>query len=279
MYQLLIADDEPIERKVVCKVIEKYFPGQIEVIEAVNGREAVEIFTEKPCQILLLDIEMPGMNGLDAAEKIRRLNSDCSIIFLTAFDEFDYARRAITVRALDYLLKPAADGEIVTALEEAIRRADENERKANQKEEADRKREREQKNGVREATDKIEEIDERHSENLRQIIVRDHIRKYIEEHYREDLSLQDMAGLLHYSDAYFCKIFKQCFDKNFLVYLSEFRIEKAKELLEDITINIKDVGVQVGYPDSNYFTRVFKRNVGVTPTEYRIQIMEIRGSK
>ena len=83
--------------------------------------------------------------------------------------------------------------------------------------------------------------------------------------------MQDAARAMGYADAYFCKIFRESFDKSFMVYLADYRMEKAKELLEDMTVNIKDVGSSVGYRDSNYFTKVFKRIVGVTPTEYRTQ--------
>ncbi|MDE7206038.1 MAG: AraC family transcriptional regulator, partial [Lachnospiraceae bacterium] len=100
-------------------------------------------------------------------------------------------------------------------------------------------------------------------------LLADHIRQYLEAHYMEDICLQDAAEQLHYSDAYFCKFFKQNFDKSFIMYLSELRIEKAKELLADITVNVKDIGQKVGYRDSSYFTKVFKRFTGVTPSEYR----------
>ena len=113
MYRVLVADDEPIERMIVGRTIKKYFSGQLEVVEAVNGREAAKFFTEKDCKIALLDIEMPGVNGLEAAEQIREKDRDCSIIFLTAFDEFSYAKRAISVHALDYLLKPGTEEELV----------------------------------------------------------------------------------------------------------------------------------------------------------------------
>ena len=83
MYRVLVADDEPIERMIVGRTIKKYFSGQLEVVEAVNGREAAKFFTEKDCKIALLDIEMPGVNGLEAAEQIREKDRDCSIIFLT----------------------------------------------------------------------------------------------------------------------------------------------------------------------------------------------------
>ncbi len=80
--------------------------------------------------------------------------------------------------------------------------------------------------------------------------------------------------MMNYSEAYFCKLFKQCFNKNFTSYLMEYRIKEAKKLLEQPTVNVKDVGKAVGYMDSTYFTRVFKRITGITPTEYRLYIFQ-----
>ncbi|MDE5934129.1 MAG: response regulator, partial [Lachnospiraceae bacterium] len=128
MYRILIADDEPIERKVISKKIQEFFPGQTEIFQAENGREAIKIFEREDCDIVLIDIEMPGMNGLDAAEHIRNMDRGCSIIFLTAFDEFNYAKKAISVKALEYLLKPANEEELIVVLEEAFRIADEKEK-------------------------------------------------------------------------------------------------------------------------------------------------------
>jgi YesN/AraC family two-component response regulator len=76
-----------------------------------------------------------------------------------------------------------------------------------------------------------------------------------------------------YSDAYFCKIFKQCFDKSFITYLNDFRTQKAIALLGDVTVSIKDVSARSGYRDANYFTRIFKRSTGVTPSEYRENVL------
>ena len=105
MYRLLIADDEMIERKVLFKTLSQNLKGQCEIFQAENGREALEIYEKEKIQIAILDIEMPGINGIQAAERIREKDKKCCIIFLTAFDEFAYAKKAITVRALDYILK------------------------------------------------------------------------------------------------------------------------------------------------------------------------------
>ena len=84
-----------------------------------------------------------------------------------------------------------------------------------------------------------------------------------------EISMQDAARMMNYSDAYFCKLFKQCFDQNFTSYLTGFRVNEAKKLLKDRSISVKDVSMQVGYYDSNYFAKVFKRITGMIPSEYR----------
>lgn len=259
MYRVLIADDEPIERKVIHKKIREYFKEKLEVIEAVNGREAINKFENQSCHIVILDIEMPGINGLEAAERIREKDQECSIIFLTAFEYFGYAKKAITVRALDYLLKPSEDEELIAALEEAIRLV---EQKKN--------------NGERQRIEKASDREEITGalELVKSSVVQQLILEFIDTHYTQDIALQDLASEMNYSEAYFCKIFKQYFKKSFTQYLSELRVEKAKELLRNVTINVKEVSDQVGYRDSNYFTKVFKRIVGITPSEYRISVLE-----
>lgn len=174
MYRVLVADDEPIERMIVGRTIKKYFSGQLEVVEAVNGREAAKFFTEKDCKIALLDIEMPGVNGLEAAEQIREEDRDCSIIFLTAFDEFSYAKRAISVHALDYLLKPGTEEELVAVLEEAIRLLEE-------------KADGSQKNVREKPVDMQEKKKDAELENgnVRMSAVAENIRQYIDMHYKE----------------------------------------------------------------------------------------------
>ena len=255
-YRILIADDEPIERMVIGKTIQNYFGDEIELYQAENGREAIEIFRQKDCQIVLLDISMPGINGLDAAEEIRKDSKICSIIFLTAYDEFDFAKRAIKVHALDYLLKPSTKEELITVIEEAIHLA------------GQKPEELEMKVSVPENDRRDEKQD-----LIKNQLLMEQIRDYVESHYMENITLQDAAAQVHYSDAYFCRFFKQNFDKNFIMYLSEFRVQKAKELLADVTVNVKDIGQRVGFRDSSYFTRVFKRVTGVTPSEYRYKVL------
>ena len=292
MLRLLIADDEVIERKVLYKTLQKNVGDQCVIFQAENGRQALRVYEEEKIQIAILDIEMPGINGIEAAQKIREKDKECCIIFLTAFDEFSYAKKAITVRALDYLLKPYDEQELMLVVEEAMRLAAEFQ--ANRQEagyqanrpasgyqasrpaaghQASQPAGPGQKNELPETGlpvgDDMEDVGQVRLSKVTEIISH-----YIETNYMYDISMQDLARHMNYSEAYFCKLFKQCFNKNFTSYLTEYRVVEAKRMLAMPTVNVKDIGRAVGYSDSNYFAKVFKRITGQSPTEYRLCIFQ-----
>lgn len=231
---LLIADDENLELKVLEKTVKKHFVDELEIFTAGNGRKASQICDEVKPDIALLDIEMPGMNGIELAKYIKEKYADCIIIFITAYDRFDYAIEAMHIKAFDYLLKPWKEEKLCELISTAIENV-----RSMQK------------------TDRIV-----HSQ-------KDVIKDYIDRNYKKDISAKDVAGILGYSDVYFSKVFKQLFDDNFINYLTKIRMDRAKLLLKDVSFNIKEVGKSVGYADSNYFTKVFKRSIGMSPSEYR----------
>lgn len=255
-YKVLVAEDELIERMVLCKTLRKHLGELCDIFESKNGREALEVFDREQPQIAILDIEMPGINGLEVARKIRESGKDCAILFLTGFDKFSYAKQAISVRALEYLLKPYNEQELIYAVEEAMQHAA-----------------RFAKQTSRKAED-LSPAREEGNESLRLSLIREDIRSYIGKNYQDDISMQSAAQAMGYSEAYFCKLFKQCFRVNFSAYLNEYRIEKAKAMMADPRINIKDIGAACGYSDSNYFARVFKRITGQTPSDYRLAVAE-----
>ena len=272
MYRVLLADDEQIERMALPRRLMHRFGDSLQTSEATDGKEAVELYQKEHSQIIIMDISMPELNGVEAAEQIRSMDEDCVIVFLTAYDEFSYAKRAIVIRALDYLLKPCDEEELAAVMEEAMRLTDKavhnkenptgNRAEMTEAEkEAEKRREQWPWNPDAEAPKDPE------TERMNQVAEK--IRTYIRENYMNEISMQDAARQFNYSDAYFCKLFKQCFDQNFTSYLTNFRINEAKRLLKDKNISIKDAGMKVGYYDSNYFAKVFKRVTGMIPSEYR----------
>jgi two-component system response regulator YesN len=311
MYQVIIADDEVIERTVLGRKLEKAFGDGICLRQARNGREVLALYHEKPADILILDIEMPGVTGLEAAEQIRAEGAGCGIIFLTAFDEFAYAKRAISVRALDYLLKPCDDRELIAAVEEGMRLADGRRRRAAQMEGAGRSgREtvpagRQARNvSAGQAQDPAARDPARSSggapvpgwtdparpgsgaeiggDGMRAAESegaagtggqQEKIRRIIRREYRNELTVSGIADELGYSEAYFCKLFKQYFGQSFVSYLTDYRIREARRLLAETNLSVKEAGQAVGYADANYFAKVFKRVTGQSPTEYRVDNM------
>ena len=272
MYRVLLADDEQIERMALARRLMRRFGDSLQISEATDGKEAVELYQKEHSQIIIMDISMPELNGVEAAEQIRSMDEDCVIVFLTAYDEFSYAKRAIVIRALDYLLKPCDEEELAAVMEEAMRLTDKavhnkenptgNRAEMTEAEkEAEKRREQWPWNPDAEAPKDPE------TERMNQVAEK--IRTYIRENYMNEISMQDAARQFNYSDAYFCKLFKQCFDQNFTSYLTNFRINEAKRLLKDKNISINDAGMKVGYYDSNYFAKDFKRVTGMIPSEYR----------
>ena len=252
--KILIADDEVIERLVLERKLKKYYNDEYRILVAQNGRQVLELYEREHPQVLILDIEMPGINGLQAAREIRKQDKSCSIIFLTAFDEFSYAKAAISVHALDYLLKPCDEHELINAVDEAVRFA------LSRKEQPQAETAEEpQRPTSQNLSDEQQEGDEQQEE----------FRIYIVRHYMEDIAVKDIAGYFGYSEAYFCKRFKQYFGHSFVSYLTDYRMQRAEELMRTSTLSIKEIGKSVGYPDPNYFTKVFRRVRGVSPSGFR----------
>ena len=88
-------------------------------------------------------------------------------------------------------------------------------------------------------------------------------------HYNKDISLDDVSREVNISPYYFSKLFKDETGVNFIEYVTSIRMERAKELLGNSDKSMKEICVDIGYGDANYFSRTFKKNVGVTPTEYK----------
>ena len=116
MYKLLIADDEQLERQALRFIIEKNLPDIQVIGETGDGVSAIHISESEKPDIVLMDIRMPGTNGLEAAKSIRELVPDAVIIMLTAMEEFAYAKEALSIGASEYLLKPVRPDDLVRVL-------------------------------------------------------------------------------------------------------------------------------------------------------------------
>ncbi len=261
MLKILIADDETISRISIKDVIQEYFDGQVQVFEAWNGKQAVEETRHIRFDIVLMDIEMPVMDGIKASYKLKECCPECIIIFLTAYAEFDYARHAISLGVMEYLVKPVEAEELVQVMCKAMK-------KKGIEGVGREEREQEIEEEIREAYLK----DNGAAAGVRAARISADEKKYIELHYMEEMTNERIAGYFNLSVNYFNKIFKTYCQSSCKEYIIHIRVEKAKEFLKLPVYTIKEVGIMVGYGDSNYFTRIFKKKTGMTPIEYRNQV-------
>ncbi|MFG6352494.1 MAG: response regulator [Oscillospiraceae bacterium] len=259
MIKILIADDESYERSLLGEIIDKRFGREAEIRMAENGRLAVDAAALWAADVALMDIEMPGVNGIDAARQILAQRPECKIIFVTAYSLFEYAHEAVKLGACDYILKPVEADDV----ERAVRRAA-----------AQSEAQRQLEAVAASSADLLDSADSYDKTNL----LMGKVKKYLQHNYMAcDISLDSVSAILNLNSAYFSTLFKRDFGVNFLDYLTELRMEAAKNLLADPLRSTAEVAGMVGYESANYFTRAFKKKVGMTPTDYRRAAAQNRG--
>lgn len=121
MIRLLIADDEKLEREALAELVQRRFEREVVLEMAENGRKAADTAVLWGADLILMDIEMPGMSGLDAARAVLAQRPSCRVIFVTAYSLFQYAHEAVHLGACDYLLKPVDPDELEASVRRAMR--------------------------------------------------------------------------------------------------------------------------------------------------------------
>ena len=244
MIRLLIADDEKLERDALTEMVARRFDEHQVVLEtAENGRKAADSAILWGADLILMDIEMPGMSGLDAARAVLAQRPGCRVIFVTAYSLFQYAHEAVHLGACDYLLKPVDPDELEASIRRAIRQI-ETERKLETLAPVQPEPE------PAAAAEGQPEADT--PESSQNALVMDHVRRYLEDNYMFDISLDSVGEILHISPAYLSAQFKKYQKMNFLDCLTELRINAAKELLTDPFRSSAEVASMVGYEDASY---------------------------
>ena len=257
MIKILIADDEDYEREILAEIIDKRFGREADVRAVENGRLAVDA-AALWADVVLMDIEMPGINGIDAAKQILAQRPECKIILVTAYSLFTYAHEAVKLGACDYILKPVEADDV----ERAVRRA---------AAQADAARQLEAMASSEELLTSADNFD-------KTAVLMGKVKKYLQHNYMMyDISLDSVSAILGLNPSYFSSLFKRTFQVNFLDYLTELRMDAAKEQLADPLRSTAEVAGMVGYESANSFTRAFKKKVGMTPTDYRRGAAQSRG--
>lgn len=237
MLRVFLAEDEYVIREGIKKNIDWEAVGCEFCGEAADGETALEKVTELKPDLIISDIRMPFMDGLEFCSKAKELFPDIHIILLTGYEEFEYARKAIDIGVVRYLTKPISREELSKILSDISSRYKGKE-------------------------------DETAAAQYREVICS--VIEYIEEHYaEEDLSLSKAAEHIGLSPNHLSAVFKEETGRSFTKYLTDHRIKTAKNLLDTSKKRSSEIAELVGYPDPHYFSSVFKKQTGMTPSQYR----------
>lgn len=258
MYKVAIIDDEPLIVEGLSKTMtwEKW---NCQVVGfAYNGQEGMELIRSRQPDIIITDINMPEMDGLMMIAGLRSEYPDMKIIILTGYREFEYARRAIELGVVRFLLKPSKMNELEEAVEAVTKRLMQTEVCT------DMATGGKSESGVPQEPLAAEaEMNEANS-----FIVKNAL-EYIRENSQEKLRLTDVADQVYVSQWHLSKLLNKHTGKTFSDILNGVRMDKSKELLKDPSLRICDVAEMVGFQDLAHFSRVFKKMEGMSANEYR----------
>ena len=247
---ILVVDDEEVIVLGILKRIQKLRDVYVNIVGAYSGEEALTIMEDFIPDLVITDIQMPDMSGLELIAKIRGRDISNKIIILTAHEEFEYARQGLKYHVDDYLLKPI-DWDV---LEKYIR-------------------------GLATASATSVQVDDILAEYAHRFHAIDcksistamkKILKYINANFSHEISLTHLSVYTGMSESNICNIFKKELNMTFLDYVYELRLKKAIELLTtDPEKTMRDIAAMVGYRSERQFFRLFKNNLGVTPQQLK----------
>ena len=245
MLKVLVVEDEEMIRKGIVLAVDWAALDCVVVGEAANGEEALEAVERLKPSLIITDLKMPKMDGLEMLRRLRESGNNVYAIILTAYDSFAYAQTALRLGAVDFLLKPFRDGDLeqaVTALQKRISDSA----------------------GTRE-THLLYQL--KKGDKSKYVM---EAMDYIGQHFSDPgVGVAAIAEYLGISEGHLSHLFKKETDYTLLNYLTRYRMHRAMELLRDCRVKIYEVAEAVGYRDVTHFSSTFKKLVGMSPSEYQ----------
>mgnify|MGYP001033615687 CR=1 FL=1 len=265
-WNVIVVDDEAEIAEYVGGLVEELLGEEAQVEVFHSGTRARKRMEEGPVDLLLTDIVMPVTDGFALLSYVAEHQKDAEVILLTAYEEFDYIYRANKIRPCGYIVKAEREEVILKGIRNAI--------------ETLRMREENQKT-VSHARAQIKEVEQIFSEERakqmlsygeeiaeeREIIRR--VKEYIRENCGEDLTAASVAARFHYSPAYLSKLFGMYSGEKLSVYIMNEKLKAAKHLLLETDLTVHAIAARLGYLSPQAFARAFRRELGMTPQEYR----------
>jgi two-component system response regulator YesN len=229
--KLLVADDESTVRTFIKTVVAKEPLPVSACLEADNGLDAVRLAAEHRPDLILLDIRMPGCDGLQAAETILAQSPGASVVIVSAYNEFDYARTALRAGVADYLLKPVRPAEIAALVAKAAA------------------------------------APAPPAGPVHPLVAQ--VEQYIRANLDSPIKLRDIAQAVYLSQFHLSRTFKQLTGRSVVDHIQDLRLAQAEELLKATGLTVTEIAGRVGFKDAAYFTTCFKNRYGVSPLQYR----------
>ncbi|MBS6647096.1 MAG: response regulator [Clostridiaceae bacterium] len=245
MYKIIIADDERIVLQGISNTIPWEECGVKLAATAENGRELVELSLKYQPDIILTDIRMPEFDGLKAVEQLKKLLPDCEFLIITAYEEFEYAKKAIELGVAGYIVKPVMKSEVMEQVARIRARLDK----------------------IRGKEQDLSQEDDLSKSEGRSAIER--ALRYMRSHVEHEISLLEVAEYLHMNPSYFSRYFKEKTGMPFSDSVKQIKIERAMELLDMTNLKTYEIASRLGYQSVQYFSTLFKNRTGVTPQEYK----------
>lgn len=253
MLKLVIADDEKNVLDGIADTINWNEYGIDVVGKARDGLELVQTAIDEKADIILTDIRMPQMDGLEAIKEIQKQLPDSEFVVITAFQEFEFAQKAIGLGVAGFITKPVLKMEVIEHIVQAKHKF------------KDRKI-------AKQALQAIEENKDLIMKESRKNISKTPIERaieYINEHINEGIMMTEVAEYMNMNSSYFSRYFKEGTGISFIDYVKKLKVERAKELLDTSNMKIHEVSDSLSYNSVQYFSTLFKTLTGLTPQEYR----------
>ena len=247
MLKVLVVEDEELIRTGIVLAVDWAALDCVVVGEAANGEEGLAAVERYAPTLIITDLKMPKMDGLEMLRRLREQGNNAYVIILTAYDSFEYAQSALRLGAVDFLLKPFHDGD----LEQAVTNL--------------RLRMTSCADGERTLSPPVPEL--KKGDKSKSVL---QAMDYIGAHYGDPgVSVGSIAQALGLSAGHLSHLFKKETDYTLNNYITRYRIHKAMELLRDCRARVYEVAEQVGYRDIAYFSSTFKKLTGMSPSEYQ----------
>lgn len=240
---IIVVEDEQRSREGLCRLLKNTAGGDCSIAQASNGSTALDIILQSRPDAVFTDIKMPVMDGLSLMGAVRSHGLKTEFVVISGFAEFEFARQAMLLDAVDYLLKPVTQEDVTRAYDRVCEKINGIKRPGIEKDSL-----RNKYPGAHPAVSRALDI--------------------IETSYSAKINQRELAEELGLSPEYFSYLFSKNTGSTFSDVLRAFRIEKAKEMYLEGTVPVREIPFAAGFSDPKYFNQVFKSVTGLTPSEF-----------